>query len=390
MIELRGITWDHPRGLTGVRATAAAFEAERDDVRVEWTTRSLQAFADEPVELLADRFDLIVLDHPAIGGALARGCLVPLDDRVEGSFIAEQEAGSVGASAPSYRWEGHVWAFAIDAAAQVAAYRPDLLERCGVELPRTWDDVGALGERARSIGSWIAVPSIPVDAVLAFLAICCALGEEPCATRDRVVGGKVGDGALTLLGRVVAASHPESTSWNPPRMLERMSTTDEIVYAPLAFGYSNYARPGFRPNVVLAGPGPCGPDGVPRGTLGGAGLAVSSRRPNLEAAVSYARFTADPVTQRTTYAEAGGQPGHRSAWTDPKVNASSSGFFADTLAAMDAAYLRPRYDGVLGFQELGGDLIHAWLREGGDAAAILDVLDERYRDSLPAEPRSEV
>jgi multiple sugar transport system substrate-binding protein len=383
VIVLQGITWDHPRGLAGVRATAAVFEATRPDVRVEWTTRSLQAFADEPIELLADRFDLIVVDHPAIGEAVSRGCLEALDDQVERSFIQEQEAGSVGRSAQSYRWDGRVWAFAIDAAAQVAAYRPDLLERCGSELPRTWDDVEVLGERARSVGSRIAFPAIPVDAVLAFLAICCAVGEEPCAGPDRVVDPKVGERALTLLGRVVSASHPESTSWNPPRMLERMSTTDEVVYAPLAFGYSNYARPGFRPNLVRVGPGPCGPDGVARGTLGGAGLAVSSRRPNVEAAASYACFTADPLTQRTTYALAGGQPGHRSAWTDPSLNASSSGFYADTLGALDAAYLRPRYDGVLGFQEAGGDLIHAWLREGGDTGATLDVLDERYRASLP-------
>ena len=102
------------------------------------------------------------------------------------------------------------------------------------------------------------------------------------------------------------------------------------------------------------------------------------------------RLKADPVTQRTIYAEAGGQPGHRSAWTDPTVNASSSSFFADTLAALDAAYLRPRYDGVLGFQEAGGDLIHAWLREGGDVGAVLDDLDERYRASLPEADRSEV
>ena len=104
----------------------------------------------------------------------------------------------------------------------------------------------------------------------------------------------------------------------------------------------------------------------------------------------YACFTAEPTTQRTTYAEAGGQPGHRSAWTDPSVNASSSSFFADTLAALDAAYLRPRYDGVLGFQEAGGDLIHAWLREGADTGAVLDDLDARYRASRSDEDRLEV
>jgi multiple sugar transport system substrate-binding protein len=388
MIRLDGITWDHPRGLGGVRATADAFQAVRPDVTADWATRSLQAFADEPVERLVKRFDLIVLDHPSIGEAVARGCLLPLDDHVERAFIEEQEAGSVGASAESYRWNGHVWAFAIDAAAQVAAYRPDLLERCGGALPEAWEDVEPLAERARSIGSTIAFPSIAVDAVLAFLAVCCALGEEPCTNRGRVVSRDVAETALMHLGRVVAASHPESISWNPPRMLERMSTTDEVVYAPLAFGYSNYARPGFRPHVVRAAPGPSGPDGTPRGTLGGAGLAVSALRPNVEAAVSYASFTADPTTQRTIYVEAGGQPGHRSAWTDASVNASSSRFFADTLAALDAAYLRPRYDGFLGFQEAGGDLIHAWLRDGGDARRVLDDLDAAYRASLPDDART--
>jgi multiple sugar transport system substrate-binding protein len=389
MIDLAGVTWDHSRGLGGVSATAEAFAALRPDVRVEWTVRSLQAFADHPVDRLAERFDLIVLDHPAIGYAASRGCLVPLDERLDAAFLGEQRVSSVGASAESYVWEGHVWALAIDAAAQVAAYRADVLERCGAAVPRTWDDVFQIVERARSIGSWVALPSIPVDAVLAFLALCRALGEEPCAGPDAVVGREVGERALALLGRAVALAHPQSPSWNPPSMLERMSTSDEVVYCPLAFGYSNYARPGFRPHLIRFAPAPAGDDGVPRGTLGGAGLAVSARRPNVEAAVAYARFVAEPMTQRTIYFQGGGQPGHRSAWTDAAVNASSSGFFADTLPGLDAAFLRPRHDGVLAFQEAGGALIRSWLREGAEASAVLDALDERYRTSVPAGDRTE-
>ena len=45
-VVLRGITWDHVRGLAGLQATAAAYVASHPGVRVEWTTRSLQAFAD--------------------------------------------------------------------------------------------------------------------------------------------------------------------------------------------------------------------------------------------------------------------------------------------------------------------------------------------------------
>lgn len=390
MIELRGITWDHVRGLGGVTAAARAFAERRPDVRIEWTVRSLQAFADQRVDRLAERFDLVVLDHPSIGYAVARGCLVALDEHLDREFLNEQRASSVGRSAESYEWDGHVWALAIDAAAQVASFRPDLLDRCGADTPRTWEEVLTLADRARSIESWVAFPSIPVDAVLAFLAICRGLGEEPCAGPDVVVERPAGIRALDLLGRVVAVSHPGSTTWDPPAMLERMSSTDEVAYCPLAFGYSNYARPGFRRHVVRFAPGPAGDDGVPRGTLGGAGLAVSALRPNVQAAVEHARFVAEPRTQRGVYFDGGGQPGHRSAWTDPAVNASSSGFFADTLPALDAAYLRPRHDGVLGFQETGGELIHAWLHDGGDAEAVLDELDERYRESLRTNERTEV
>jgi multiple sugar transport system substrate-binding protein len=386
MIELQGVSWDHVRGLGGVRASADAYMRAHADVRIEWTTRSLQAFADEPVDRLAERFDLIVLDHPAIGYAVARGCLVPLDEHIEPAFLHEQRASSVGRSAESYEWKGHVWALAIDAAAQVASYRPDLLERVGADVPRTWDDVFGLAERARAIGASVAFPSIPVDAVLAFLAICPSLGEEPCAG-EVVASRDVAIEALETLRRSVAVSHPESTAWNPPSMLERMSTTDEIAYCPLAFGYSNYARPGFRPNVVRFAPGPVGPDGMPSGTLGGAGLAVSAVRPNVDAAVEYARFVAEPEIQRTTYFDGGGQPGHRSAWTDDALNASSSAFFADTLPALDVAWLRPRYDGFLQFQERGGELINSWLRDGGGAVAVLNALDTWYAETLRAGER---
>ncbi len=385
MIELRGTTWDHPRGLGGVAAVAEAYGRAHPDVRVSWEVRSLQAFADHPVERLAERYDLIVLDHPSVGEAATAGCLVPLDAHLDAGDLDEQRRSSVGPSAESYVWDEHVWALAIDAAAQIATYRTDLLERSDAAVPRTWDEVERLAERARRVGSWVAFPAIPVDAILAFLAICVAVGQEPCVGPEAVVGRDVGREAFGMMRRVVTASHPESTTWNPPTMLERMSTTDEVVYCPLAFGYLNYARDGFRPHVVHGAPGPAGRDGSPRGTLGGAGLAVSSLRPNVEHAVAFAASVAAPEMQRTAYVEGGGQPGHRTAWLDPAVNASCNSFLADTLPGLDAAYLRPRHAGFLAFQDAGGDLVHAWLRDGAraDADDVLDALDERWRASRP-------
>ena len=383
-VELRGITWDHPRGLGGLRATAKAYRQARPEVRVEWTTRSLQAFADQPLDELARRFDLVYVDHPAIGAAVARGCLVPLDERLDEAFLADQIRSSVGRSAASYEWQGHRWALATDAAAQVTAFRPELMERAEVAVPRTWAEAVTTAEALRRRGLWAALPSIPVDAICSFLAVCAALGEAPLQ-HDRVVSPGVGRDALDVLAAFVAWSHPASLGWNPPATLEHMSGSDDVAFCPLAFGYSNYSRPGFRPHEIRFDGGPAGDDGVPHGTLGGAGLAVSAFGTAVDEAVRYAAFVADPQTQRGAYFEGGGQPGHRAAWMDDQVNSASNGFFRDSLAAVDAAYLRPRYDGFLAFQDEAGELVHAYLRDPGDPGATVDRLEAAYRASLVAE-----
>ena len=377
---LRGIALDHPRGLSGLEATAEAYAAVRPGVRVEWASRSLQAFADQPVDELARRFDLISLDHPAVGAAVARSCLVPLDEHLDKAALAVQATGSVGRSAESYMWEGHRWALATDAAAQVACYRPDLLERAGVALPRTWPEALNAADALRRAGLWAAIPAIGVDAICAFLAICTALGEAPFVT-GLVATRRIGRSALALLQAMVGRCHPACLDWSSPRLLEQMSTGDEVAWCPLAFGYVNYARAGFRDHLVLAASPPAGGDGVPRGTLGGAGLAVSASSAAVAEAVGYAAFVARPEVQRTVYFEAGGQPGHRSAWTDEAVNAAASGFFRDTLGAVDAAFLRPRHDGYLAFQEAAGDLLHGYLRHGGDPDQVLAAMDATYQDT---------
>src|SRR5439155_10876155 len=90
-----------------------------------------------------------------------------------------------------------------------------------------------------------ALPAIPVDAMCSFLAACSALGEQPF-TQGRMVSRTTGGEALQLLKRFVDRCHPDSLEWNPPRMLEHMSSQGDVAYSPLTYGYSNYARPGFR------------------------------------------------------------------------------------------------------------------------------------------------
>lgn len=368
---LRGITWDHDRGLRPLVATAAAYGDREPGVRVEWQVRSLQAFADQDVAALAERFDLIVLDHPSLGSAVERNCLVALDEHLDGAFLRDQRANSVGRSHESYVWEGHVWALASDAAAQVACYRPDLMALLGRRIPETWDEVESLAREARDIQAFVALPSIPVDAVLSFCAAAVADGVDPFE------GERAGRAAvLERLGRIVTLAHPGSTSWSPPGLYEHMASADDVVYCPLGFGYSNYARPGYRDRLLAFAPAPAWGSGARVGTLGGAGIAVSASSARVDEAVAYAAFVASPEVQRGVFVRDQGQPGHRSAWTDDEANALTGGYFRATLPGLDAAWLRPRYDGFLDVQDRAGDLVHRYLVDGGDPFDVVDRLED--------------
>jgi multiple sugar transport system substrate-binding protein len=384
-IELRGISWDHPRGHDCMVATAEAYQAIQPEIRISWQTRSLQDFADFPVQKLAESYDLLVIDHPFVGFAAADGCLLPLDEVIASAVLEDQAVNSVGPSHRSYHYGGHQWALATDAAGHASAYRPDLLSEIG-GLPRTWDEVLTLAEMRRgNERARVANPLIPIDAVMSFCSICAALDDPPFQGPDRAINRVTGREALRMLAALKDAGHPESLKRNPPRTLDLMSTSDEIAYVPLLFGYSNYGRPGFRPNIVRFGGVPTIGGGEPRGgILGGAGVAISGRTRYPEIAAAYTAYVASPDVQKGVYFDGGGQPGHRAAWLDARVNAASSNFFADTLGNLDRAFLRPRYNGFMAAQEHAGELVHAWLVEGGSADLLLNQLDALYRESAPA------
>ncbi len=126
MVKLKGMTWSHPRGYDPMVACSKLW-LEKTGFEITWEKRSLQDFESFPVEELAAAYDLIVIDHPHVGQITREDCLMPLDDAAHADELAAIAAGTVGRSYPSYNWRGRQWAFPIDAATQVQAYRPDRL-----------------------------------------------------------------------------------------------------------------------------------------------------------------------------------------------------------------------------------------------------------------------
>lgn len=363
-VHLRGITWDHPRGRDSVRGAAAAW-AQRGGSPITWDARSLQAFADEPLEVLAERYDLLVIDHPHIPHAAAAGLLVALDTARHDELLGLLARQSVGRSHQTYVHDGHQYGLAIDAAAQVAVYRPDLLP----EPPQTWDEVFGLAGRGKVL--W---PAKPVDAISSFLTL--AANRDAAIAAGGFVDREPGLEILEHLHRLAALVPPTCLAENPIETAEHLAGEEAWSYAPLAFGYTNYSRAGFRPHRLAYTDMPSGPGGRSGSCLGGAGIAVSSRSAHRDEAVAFAFWLASADVQRGVYYEAGGQPANAAAWDDPAVNADCLDFFRATRSTLEQAWVRPRFDGWLEVQEEVGLLVNRALRREIDDLACLRGADE--------------
>jgi multiple sugar transport system substrate-binding protein len=163
---------------------------------------------------------------------------------------------------------------------------------------------------------------------------------------------------------------------NPIATWQELSMDDTVAYCPFAYGYSNYSRRGYSEHVIeTGGLVKVEGGGVCRSTLGGAGLAVSARCQDKEIATCYAQHVASAECQRTIYFDSGGQPGYRGAWLDADVNRRCNNFFKNTLDTIEAAYLRPRFNGYLAFQDAAGPVVHKYLMDGGQEKTVLNEMN---------------
>ncbi|MGN7736220.1 extracellular solute-binding protein [Ensifer sp. 22564] len=367
---LKGMTWSHPRGYDPMIACSRLWQ-ERTGVTVEWEKRSLQDFETYPVEELARAYDLIVIDHPHVGQITKEKCLAPLD--VEGRE-AERKAladASVGRSYPSYTWQGRQWAFPIDAATQVQGWRPDQAERAA-----DWSEILVMARQGK-----VALPMRPPHSLMCFYTLTANLGH---ACRSDGVGQLIatdgGTEAFELLRELTDLIDPACFSMDPIAVLEAMSEpVSTVVCAPLIYGYVNYAIPGFRASLVKFGDIPVSGRNGPSGSaLGGTGIAVSAFSSAADAAIDFAYFVASGEVQRGPYASGGGQPGHAAAWDDDAVNAATSDFYRATRKTLETAWVRPRHDGYMAFQQAGSDRINDGLLRKDSARKVVDDLNRLF------------
>ncbi|MDI6033908.1 ABC transporter substrate-binding protein [Flavobacterium sp. LB2P84] len=377
MKRLKGITWNHTRGLLPMVATSQRFTELNPEIEISWEKRSLQEFADASIEDLAKRFDLLVIDHPWTGFGAQTNAILPLSDHLSPDYIKDQEINTVGRSYGSYVFGGKLWALPIDAATPVAAARLDILEKKALKVPQTYEDLLALAKKGL-----VGFAGIPVDILMSFYMYCCSLGEAPFQSEEKVISLETGKKALQLFRELTQLIDPANFNRNPIQIYEAMVNSDQIAYCPFAYGYSNYSRTGYSKNLlhfydlVRLNNQPM------ISSLGGTGLAVSSFSQHIPEAIKYAEFTASSQVQQNIFADNGGQPGHLQAWKSDRINQLTHDYFKNTLPTLERAFLRPRYSGHMYFQDHAGDVVRDYLMNGGNEDLVLEEMNTLYTKSL--------
>lgn len=358
-------------------ACAQRYEELYPEISITWEKRSLQAFADASMTVLASEYDLIIMDHPHTALAATEGGLLPYNDWLSEGYLLDQELNSVGKSCQSYQYHGKQWTLANDAATPISTWRPDLIEEYALTLPETWDDLIQLAK-----DGFVTISAFPVDVLMTLYPLCKALGSD-LFQEDKLIEPEVIQQALNMLKELLGYCDPACLDMNPILVAEWMSQTDSprAAYCPIAYGYSNYSRPGYAPHILKAG-GLVSVDGSGLcSTLGGAGIAVSSKTKHPEACAKFSAFVASPEIQRGLYFKSGGQPGHRSAWLDDGVNVESSNFFRDTLSTLDEALIRPKFPGYMSFQDAATPVAHSCLQGAMSVQQASREINRLYQES---------
>jgi multiple sugar transport system substrate-binding protein len=374
-IILRGMTWSDPRGYDPVVAAAEVFSTLHPGVQIQWEKRSLQGFESTPVDELAANFDLMVIDHPHVGSVVAENCLLPIDRHSDADSLLRLEGETVGKSFASYRLAGYQWALPIDVATQVQAIRPDLQDR-----PATnWADVIAAARDGAVL--W---PLRPPHVLMSFFTLAANLGDPCAVTKGPLVDRKTGLAVLAALQALADLVDPACLTMDPIAALNALSESRTHSLVPLTYLYAPYARAGYRTNCIAFHDLPALGTGGPIGSaLGGTGIAISARTAHPELCTHFALWLASADVQRGLYASHNGQPGNARAWGDDTVNAAVGNSYVQTRLTHEAAWLRPRHLGYMGFQEEGSHILLEAITGRVQHEAALDALDQRFVESFP-------
>jgi multiple sugar transport system substrate-binding protein len=320
---------------------------------VQWDAQPLADFEARPLRELAETYDLLVIDHPGLGGALADHALMPMDELFTPAELARWKAASAGPTWMSYTVDGRQWALPIDAATQVSCFRPGALDHVPVRWAEVPEAVGAVPS-ALCLGG--------PHALLMLLACCDGTHTDELLPDERATV------ALTLL-RGLWRSVDRDTSLGNPIVVHEAMAAGAVAYCPLAYGYRGYPL-GFADAPAWHGSHPVS-------VLGGTGLAVSALARDVPAIQAWVRAFLDPAVQTDFVPAHDGQPAATAVWDN-----ATTGYFAATKRSLAHALIRPRHAGWIAVQDSASEVVRACVTGDVTPAAAVAEVNRQYADSM--------
>jgi len=352
---------------------AARVFAQRGLGRVTWTIQPLSGFESALNGEAADAYDLVIFDHPFCGTIAAENLFQPLDGQVN----LPDDTSFLGASMRSYRYDGRVWGLPVDAACQVALYRPDLLDG---PPPTTWAEVLTLACESHRRGQKIGLAALNPHGFLVLAGFCANLGGAmpEGSPGDRPFAQDILNQAIACLDELFALCDPAGLGWNAIDLHEAMGARDDLVYCPATFSYLTYGETDMRRPLGFADfVGPNGP-GV-GAVLGGTGLGITRSCRDPDMARAFLTMLARPDDHTDLIAHHHGQPAMTVAWQDAKADLAVGGALSATRNSMENASLRPRFNGFIPFQHKAGHETEQFLKGEISATVLADLIEAAWR-----------
>lgn len=376
MKTLRGITWNHSRAYPPLVAVSQRYEELNPGTRIQWDRRTLDEFGHKPIDQLINEYDLIVIDHPWAEFCFDKNLVFDLKEKLLPEQRSNLENNCIGRSFESYVLEDKLLAIPIDGATPVPSWRPDLIEKHGLQVPKTWDDLIAMSDNKH-----VVMPGFGADLFLNWLMFLHVLDGHPFESSGTIADKRAATEAMSLLKRLAEPMPKEILNWNPIYIAELMTRSDRFIYCPFAYSYGNYSRTSFTDRPIRYG-NLIEFNGKPlRSILGGTGISISTNCKDVQLALDFSLYCASSEVQSNIYTYAGGQPVRKEAWLSKELESFSGAFFSGSYLSHENALVRPRYNGYVPLQEKVGEPLQQFIIGNSTMEKAWNDIQSAYRSS---------
>lgn len=377
MTKLSVLNWQSRRATEPVAAAIAAYRQRNPGVEITQVIRPLSDFEHQGIQDVAKRHDIVIFDHPFCGAIAESECFVALDEHLARAPSSNSHV-FIGPSLETYRFKGRLWGLPIDGATQHALVRKDLIAYHGAGTPKSHSDVLELGKKVKAKGHFLGTAVATPHGLMSIMSYMANLGSPMQADDEKLLAIPRDSfaKAFDAVREILDLAPPEAMGWNSIDLHEQMVTRDDIVYAPAVYGYATYGETDYVRRLSFAPfPGMVAP--FHSGTvIGGTAMGVSRYSQEQNAALAFALFMASDEIQHDLVAHHHGQPAGLRGWQETGMDLLYNGFFSAVASTMEAAWVRPRYEGYVEFQRKGGEIIADGLQNGMAAEAVRQRLTE--------------